>query len=116
MPKVTFVHPDGSRETHEVARDRTVMDCALDNNVRGIKAQCGGGCTCSTCHCYVLLPWLAKLPPPIGDETDMLEYVWRPRPQSRLSCQIRVTDDLDGIVVEIPERQAIGDDRDLPDD
>ena len=116
MPKVTFVHPDGSFETRAAAVGRTLMDCALDNNVPGIKAQCGGACTCSTCHCYVMMPWFAELPKPTGDEIDMLEFVWQRRASSRLSCQIELTHALDGMVVEIPERQSLGDDRDLRDD
>ncbi|MCZ6870325.1 MAG: 2Fe-2S iron-sulfur cluster-binding protein [Gammaproteobacteria bacterium] len=106
MPRITFVHFDGARETHGAHVGDTVMDCALDNSVRGIKAQCGGGCTCSTCHCYVESPWFEQLPPPISDEQDMLEFVWERRDNSRLSCQVFVDDDLDGIVVHIPEMQA----------
>ena len=115
MPKVTFVHPDGARETKVAQTGRTLMDCALDNNVPGIKAQCGGGCTCSTCHCYVMAPWDRALAAPTGDEVDMLEFVWQPRAGSRLSCQIVITDDLDGMVVEIPQRQSVGEDRELED-
>ncbi|MEJ2131612.1 MAG: 2Fe-2S iron-sulfur cluster-binding protein [Gammaproteobacteria bacterium] len=106
MPKVTFVQSDGARETHEAASGDTVMDCALDNGVAGIRAQCGGGCTCSTCHCYVESPWFDKLDTPISDELDMLAFVWERRPNSRLSCQIFLDDDLDGIVVHIPAQQA----------
>lgn len=106
LPEVTFVHPDGTRETHEARSGDSVMDCALDNGVKGIRAQCGGGCTCSTCHCYVESPWFERLPAPISDEEDMLEFAWERRPNSRLSCQVFVDDDLDGIVVHIPEQQA----------
>ena len=104
-PEIVFVHPDGRRETHTVAPGETVMDCALDNGVAGIVAQCGGGCTCSTCHCYVDEPWLALLPEMIDDERALLEYVWEWRHDSRLSCQIFVTEALDGIVVRLPEHQ-----------
>ena len=104
-PEIVFVHPDGRREAHSVAPGETVMDCALDNGVAGIVAQCGGGCTCSTCHCYVDEPWLALLPAMIDDERALLEYVWEWRHDSRLSCQIFVTPALDGIVVRLPERQ-----------
>jgi 2Fe-2S ferredoxin len=77
------------------------MDCAVDNGVPGIAAQCGGGCTCSTCHCYVPAPWFERVGAPVGDERDILEYVPEYRPDSRLSCQIVLTEALDGIVVHI---------------
>ena len=102
MPTVTFVHPDGSREAHQAPAGHSVMDCAVDNGVAGIAAQCGGGCTCSTCHCYVAAPWFERVGVPEGDEKDILEYVPEYQPNSRLSCQVVLSDDLDGIVVEIP--------------
>jgi 2Fe-2S ferredoxin len=83
----------------------TVMDGALDNNIPGILGQCGGGCTCSTCHCYVEPPWQARLPPPHPDELELLAYAVDRRPSSRLSCQLRLTEALDGLVVSLPERQ-----------
>ncbi len=107
MTKVTFVHPDGSRETHSVMSGETVMDCALDHGVAGIAAQCGGACTCVTCHCYVELPWSASLAPAQRDELEMLEYVWARGTGSRLACQIVLSDACDGIVVKIPSRQAL---------
>ena len=103
--EVVFVHADGERETHTVDIGDTVMDCALDNGVHGIIGQCGGGCTCSTCHCYVEAPWLGRLPEISEDESALLEYVWERRRNSRLSCQIRMTPALDGIVVYLPLRQ-----------
>jgi 2Fe-2S ferredoxin len=78
------------------------MDCAVDNGVAGIAAQCGGGCTCPTCHCYVSAPWFGRVGAAVGDEKDILEYVPEVQANSRLSCQIALTEDLDGIVVEIP--------------
>ena len=104
-PEVVFVHANGQREAHPVDVGHTVMDCALDNGVAGIVGQCGGGCTCSTCHCYVEAPWLERLPEIGEDESALLEYVWEPRRNSRLSCQIRMTGALDGIVVRLPLRQ-----------
>lgn len=106
MPRVTYVQSDGSALTCRLAEGASVMDGALDNGVPGIKAQCGGGCTCATCHCYVRSPWFEKLPEPIQDETDMLAYVWEPRANSRLSCQVRVTAELDGMIVDVPQEQA----------
>ncbi len=82
------------------------MDAALDNGVAGIKAQCGGGCTCCTCHCWVRRPWFEQLPPPHKDEFHMLEYAWGREANSRLSCQIELTDVLDGIEVDVPQQQS----------
>lgn len=106
MPKVTYVQSDGSAVTCSLAEGDSVMDGALDNGVPGIKAQCGGGCTCATCHCYVRAPWFDRLPEPIADEKEMLGYVWQPRANSRLSCQVRVSMALDGMIVDVPEQQA----------
>jgi 2Fe-2S ferredoxin len=106
MPRVTYRQADGTEETCCVTAGHTVMDGALDHNVPGIRAQCGGACVCATCHCYVEDPWLQRLVPPGKTESEMLDYVWEPRTGSRLSCQIVVTDALDGLVVEIPERQV----------
>ncbi|MEZ5557541.1 MAG: 2Fe-2S iron-sulfur cluster-binding protein [Pseudomonadales bacterium] len=103
---VTYVQADGSAQTCRLAPGESVMDGALDNGVPGIVAQCGGGCTCATCHCYVRSPWFERLPEPIADERDMLAYVAEPRRNSRLSCQVRVTGALDGMIVDVPERQA----------
>ncbi|MBX3706691.1 MAG: (2Fe-2S)-binding protein [Pseudomonadales bacterium] len=105
MPRVTYRQPDGSEATCEVAVGHSVMDGALDNGVPGIVAQCGGACNCATCHCYVDPPWIARLPPPGYDEAELLGFVWQPRAESRLACQIRISDELDGLVVEVPERQ-----------
>ncbi len=107
MTTVTFVHPDGARETYTAPCGETVMDCALDHGVVGIVAQCGGACTCVTCHCYVEAPWMDRLPPAQADELEMLEYAWAPRHHSRLACQIVLDDACDGIVVTIPSRQAL---------
>ena len=102
--RVVFVHPDGTREAHAAALGETVMDCALDHGVHGIRARCGGACHCVTCHCYVDDAWLARVPPPGADEREMLEYAWQRRPNSRLACQLVLRDDCDGIVVHVPER------------
>lgn len=102
MPAVVFVHARGRRESHLVAVGATVMDCAVDNGVRGIRAQCGGGCTCSTCHGIVDERWFARVGSPVGDEADILEFVPGRQPRSRLTCQIVMDDQLDGIVIHIP--------------
>ena len=82
------------------------MDAALDNGVPGIQAQCGGGCTCCTCHCYVTKEWLESFPATSSDEQELLEYAWCPRPSSRLSCQLTLTPEHDGLVIEVPEQQS----------
>ncbi|MGE0625889.1 MAG: 2Fe-2S iron-sulfur cluster-binding protein [Pseudomonadales bacterium] len=105
MARVTYVGADGTRTTVEVPAGDTVMDGALDHNIPGIIGQCGGGCTCSTCHCYVAPPWRSRVPAAAVDELALLEYAIDWRPSSRLACQIRVTEALDGLVVALPERQ-----------
>lgn len=105
--KVIFIHPDGRRETQFAPVGDSVMDCALDNNVTGIAAQCAGGCTCSTCHCYVEPSWFDLLPRQIEDEVELLGYVEERRADSRLTCQIFLTEELDGIEVRIPPRDWI---------
>jgi 2Fe-2S ferredoxin len=82
------------------------MEAARDNNIRGIKAECGGECSCSTCHCYVDAQWLARLPGKSGDEATLIEFAVEPRAESRLACQLVVTDSLDGLVLHVPARQA----------
>ncbi len=101
-PTVVFVQPDGRRERFAVAAGATAMDCALDNGVRGIYAQCGGGCTCSTCHGIVDPSWFARAGPPVGDEADILEFVPERQATSRLTCQIVMDESLSGIVIHVP--------------
>ena len=104
--QVHFVHADGRRETVAAAPGDTLLDAALDNGVAGIIGQCGGGCTCCTCHCYVGEPWAAQLPVPHADEGELLTYAWQPRAHSRLACQVPLTAALDGIEVAIPACQS----------
>jgi 2Fe-2S ferredoxin len=102
---VTYIGPDGRRDTVNVAEGDTVMDGALDHNIPGIIGRCGGGLSCVTCHCYVNAPWFERLPPPGADERELLPFAEDPATDSRLSCQIRVTAALDGITVRLPVRQ-----------
>ena len=105
MPRVTYVGFDGRRDTVVLAEGASVMEGALDNNIPGIIGQCGGALTCVTCHCYVDAPWLDLLPPPVPDEAELLPFAEAVAADSRLSCQIHVTSELDGITVRLPPRQ-----------
>jgi len=105
MPQVTYIEADGT--THEILVEvgQTVMQAAMDNMINGITAECGGACSCATCHVFVDSAWLANLAGPIGTEKEMLDCVAEPRESSRLSCQITMRDELDGLVVHLPESQ-----------
>ncbi len=106
MTKITIVAFDGTRHEIEAENGSTVMENAIRNGVPGIEAECGGACACATCHVYVDEAWIETVGEPEPMEEDMLDFAYDVRPTSRLSCQIKVTDELDGLVVEVPERQA----------
>lgn len=107
MPKVIFIAPDGARREIDIPNGWSLMEGAVQNRVEGIVAECGGGCACATCHVFVDDAWLARLPAPSPSETDLLECTAVPRaPNSRLSCQLRMAAELDGMVVQLPERQT----------
>ncbi len=106
MAKITYIEHNGTEHVVEVANGLTVMEGARDNNIPGIEADCGGACACSTCHVYVAKEWVGKLTAAQDMELDMLDFAYEPDPErSRLTCQIKVTDELDGLVVQMPERQ-----------
>jgi len=106
MPKITYVEHSGKEHTVEVAEGLTVMEGAVSHNIPGIDADCGGACACSTCHVYVDPAWLEKLPPKEDMELDMLDFAYEPDPErSRLTCQLKVTAALDGLRVQMPEKQ-----------
>lgn len=105
MAKITYIAHDGSSRTLEVKSGLTVMEGAVKNNVPGIDADCGGACACATCHVYVDEAWMEKVGKPSAMEESMLDFAESVRPNSRLSCQIKVTDALDGLVVTTPESQ-----------
>lgn len=105
MPKVTFFQPDGSSTQVQGLSGDSVMETAIDNDIPGIIAECGGACSCATCHVYVDEAWADRLPEPDPLEDGMLDCVLDRRPTSRLSCQIRLTDELDGILVTVPDAQ-----------
>ncbi|MEM7075095.1 MAG: 2Fe-2S iron-sulfur cluster-binding protein [Pseudomonadota bacterium] len=107
MVKITFIEHSGTQHEVEAKPGLTVMEVARDNNVPGIEADCGGACACSTCHVYVDAAWVGQLPQKDPMEEDMLDFAYEPDVErSRLTCQIKVTDDMDGLVVNVPERQV----------
>jgi len=105
MARITFIQPDGTENTVEAEPGMTVMEAAVKNSVRGIAAECGGACSCATCHVYVEDDWRQATGEPEAMEEDMLDFAFDVRPESRLSCQIKVTSELDGLRVRIPEKQ-----------
>jgi 2Fe-2S ferredoxin len=106
MPTIHFVHPDGSSKTLDLPAGTSLMQAIVSNNVGGVVAECGGSAMCATCHVYVEESQLGRLPPIDFVEDEMLgSTASERRPNSRLSCQIELTDELDGLIVHLPERQ-----------
>lgn len=103
--KVTFVQADGTRTDVAATDGQNLMNLAVANNVPGILGECGGACACGTCHCYVEAGWVAKLPAPDENEASMIEFVVDPNETSRLSCQLKMTAELDGLTVHLPAAQ-----------
>ena len=106
MAKVTYIIDKENTQTIEVANGLTVMEGAVQNDVPGIDADCGGGMACATCHVYVKEEWFDKLPKKEDGEEDMLDMAFEPNKFSRLSCQILVSDELDGLTVSMPSKQG----------
>jgi ferredoxin, 2Fe-2S len=106
MAKITFIDSDGTPRTVEGEVGSTVMETAINNGVPGIEAECGGACACSTCHVYIDEAWREKVGAPSPMEEDMLDFAYGVQPNSRLSCQIKVSEEFDGLVVRTPDRQA----------
>ncbi len=106
MPTVTFIEHDGTTHEVQAPNERSLMQIAVDNGVPGLLGDCGGSCSCATCHGYVDPRWADKLPPQSETEVFMLESVPDLRESSRLCCQIKMKDELDGIVVQLPEEQV----------
>ncbi|PPJ46311.1 2Fe-2S ferredoxin [Rhizobium sp. KAs_5_22] len=106
MAQITIIAFDGTRFELAAAEGSTVMENAVRNSVPGIEAECGGACACATCHVYVDEAWSEKVGAPSPMEEDMLDFAVDVQPNSRLSCQIKVTPALDGLVVRVPERQG----------
>jgi 2Fe-2S ferredoxin len=105
MTKITYIEHDGKEHAVDVKNGLSVMEGAIKNNVPGIDADCGGACACATCHVYVDDAWTAKTGAASSMEESMLDFAQNVQPNSRLSCQIRVTDALDGLIVRLPEDQ-----------
>ncbi len=106
MVKITFIDSDGTARTVEGEVGSTLMETAINNGVPGIEAECGGACACSTCHVYVEEVWRGKVGAPLPMEEDMLDFAYGVQPNSRLSCQIKVSEEFEGLVVRTPDRQA----------
>ncbi|MDX2306863.1 MAG: 2Fe-2S iron-sulfur cluster-binding protein [Hyphomicrobium sp.] len=105
MVAITFIQPDGTSQTVEASEGLTVMEAAKTNDIPGIDAECGGACACATCHVYVDQAWTAATGKASDMEEDMLDFAFDVRPESRLSCQIKVSGALDGLVVRVPAKQ-----------
>ena len=106
MSKITYNTHENKIHTVDVQNGLTVMEGAVQNDIPGIDADCGGGMACATCHIYVKEEWWDKLPTKEDGEEDMLDMAYEPKKFSRLSCQIIVSDELDGLVVSIPSKQG----------
>ena len=106
MAKITYIENNGKIHTVEVSNGLSVMEGAVQNNIPGIDADCGGSMACATCHVYVKEEWFNKLPKKEDGEEDMLDMAFEPKKNSRLSCQLMVSDQIDGLVVNLPEKQV----------
>ena len=106
MPKITYVNCKGSSKTIDVENGLTVMEGAIQNDIPGIDADCGGSMACATCHVYVEEKWLDKIPKAEEAEVDMIDMAYEPKKNSRLSCQLIVSDELEGLTVTTPAQQS----------
>ena len=106
MAKITYITHDNQTHTVEVQNGLSVMEGAVQNDIPGIDADCGGGMACATCHVYVKDDWFDKITPRDDGEEDMLDMAFEPKKNSRLSCQITISNELDGLIVNIPSKQG----------
>ena len=106
MPKITYIDNEGNSKTIDVENGLSVMEGAIQNNIPGIDADCGGSMACATCHVYVEEKWLNKLPKAEEAEEDMIDMAFEPKKNSRLSCQLIVSEELDGLIVTTPSKQT----------
>ena len=105
MPKITYITANGQEHVVEAQSGMTVMEVAVKNLVPGIEAECGGACSCATCHVYIDVQWTSQTGAPDAMEEDMLDFAFDVRETSRLSCQVKITDEHDGLIVHVPKRQ-----------
>lgn len=106
MVTIIFKQPDGTEQSVQIAEGLSIMEAAIKHNINGIEADCGGGCSCATCHVYIDKSFHEITGKTSPAEEDMLDFAFDVRPESRLSCQIRITSDMDNIIVHIPEKQV----------
>jgi 2Fe-2S ferredoxin len=106
MPKITYIDNQNNAKTIDVEKGLSVMEGAIQNNIPGIDADCGGSMACATCHVYVEEKWFDQIPKADEGEVDMIDMAFEPKKNSRLSCQILITDELDGLIVTTPEKQS----------
>ena len=106
MPKITYIEHNGKSHTIDVANGLSVMEGAVQNNIPGIDADCGGSMACATCHVYVKEEWFDRLPKKEDGEEDMIDMAYEPKKYSRLSCQLTVSDELNGLIIHMPEKQS----------
>ena len=106
MAKITYIEYDGKTHTIEVANGLSVMEGAVQNNIPGIDADCGGSMACATCHVYVKEEWFNKLPKAEDGEVDMIDMAFEPKKNSRLSCQLIISDEMEGLIVTTPKKQS----------
>ena len=106
MPKINYINSEGNSKTVEVENGLSVMEGAIQNDIPGIDADCGGSMACATCHVYVEENWLNKLPKAEDAEIDMIDMAYEPKKNSRLSCQLIVSDELDGLIITTPAKQT----------
>lgn len=106
MPMIIFIEPDGTENKVSAEIGQSVMEAAVQNGVSGIDADCGGACSCATCHGYIDESWQEKLAAPDAVELEMLDFAYMREENSRLTCQIKVSEDLNGLLVRLPESQA----------
>jgi len=105
MPRIIFITPDGERHEVEAENGYSVMEAAINNNIDGIVAECGGACACATCHSYIDEAWLDKMPPMDDMEDSMLDAAYDRRETSRLTCQLEIRDEWDGLIVHVAENE-----------
>ena len=106
MPKITYIDNQDNAKTIDVEKGLSVMEGAIQNDIPGIDADCGGAMACATCHVYVEEKWLDKIPKAEEAEVDMIDMAFEPKKNSRLSCQLIISDELDGLKVTTPEKQS----------